>query len=166
MPARPAYGRLQYTLHLDLRAAPEIAGKRIATFSEALRAFGRPAAVASGAATPPACTASWPTLGLRIGFSAPTSASCAAQDLGPWLQVTATARRWHTYAGLHVGDSERSLHALYPNARRLDFLGHGRMWELETGGPFCDGGPPLALAARMRGGWVSALVIVHVPACG
>ena len=74
--------------------------------------------------------------------------------------------RWHTRLGLRVGDSEAKLRALYPEARQLDVRGLGTLWELETGGPLCDGGPPLALAARVVSGSVSALLAVHVPACG
>jgi hypothetical protein len=76
------------------------------------------------------------------------------------------ALRWHTRTGLHVGDSEAKLHSLYPDASRLDFLGLGALWELETGGPLCDGGAPLALGGRIVNGRVGALVVVHVPACG
>jgi len=76
------------------------------------------------------------------------------------------ALRWHTRHGLHVGDSESKLSSLYPDARSLRFLQLGDVRELETGGPLCDGGPPLALAARIVSGQVGALLVVHVPACG
>ena len=42
----------------------------------------------------------------------------------------------------------------------------GRIWELETGGPYCDGGPPHSLGAHVRATRVNALTILHVPACG
>ena len=87
-------------------------------------------------------------------------------DLRSWWQVTMRAARWHTRLGLRVGDGERELHSRYPDATRLDFLGLGALWELETGGPLCDGGPPLALAARVASGRVGALLVVRVPACG
>jgi hypothetical protein len=101
-----------------------------------------------------------------VAFSTAQPASCSPRNLGSWIRVTATGPRWHTAAGLHVGDSERRLHALYPEARRLDFLAQGRVWELETGGPLCDGGPPLGLGGRVRAGRVTALTVLHVPACG
>jgi hypothetical protein len=163
--AAPGTTRLNFTLRLDSGAAPLIAGKRIGTFSQAIRVVGRPARLfpAPGAAL--VCRASWPTLELTIEFST-SQAACSAQNLGSWAQVTATSPRWHTTPGLHVGDSERRLHALYPHARRLDFLGQGRVWELETGGPYCDGGPPLSLGAHVRATRINALTILHVPACG
>jgi len=158
---------LDYSLRLDTGPAPELAGRRVGTFAEGVRAFGRPAlVVSSGALSQPSCTASWPKLALEIDFSTARRGACAARDLGRWLTVRASAPRWHTPAGLRVGDTERRLHSLYPTARRLDFLGMGSLWELETGGPLCDGGPPLAVAGRVRAGHLNQLAVVHVPACG
>src|SRR5712691_7393812 len=167
-PARPSISSsvVDYTLHLDAGSAPEIAGKRIGTFPQAVRAFGQPALVLPGARTTRTCKALWPRSGLEIDFSTVHPGACAGTNLGAWSEVIARAPRWHSYAGLRVGDTERKLRALYSSTRRLDFLGLGGLWELETGGPLCDGGPPLALAARARGGRISALAIVHVPACG
>jgi hypothetical protein len=164
LPSRAASAG-DYELRLDATPAPELAGRHVGDFVEAVRAFGRPARLQT-ARIPPACTASWPKLGLDIAFAAARAGTCTAGALGRWLSVTARAPRWRTTAGLRVGDTERRLHALYPATRRLDFLGLGLLWELETGGPLCDGGPPLAVAARVRAGYVSALVVVHVPACG
>jgi hypothetical protein len=164
--AAPDTSRLVFTIRLDGSAAPLIAGKRVGTFSQAVRAFGRPARLSSVHGPAPACRASWPALGLTIDFSNANIASCSAPNLGAWIQVTANGLRWHTIAGLYVGDSERRLRALYPETRRLDFLGQGRIWELETGGPLCDGGSPLSFGGRVRAGRVIALTILHVPACG
>jgi hypothetical protein len=156
---------LNYTLRLDSTLAPQLAGRHIADFSDANRSFGAPTQLRP-AATAQTCSASWSRLGLAITFASASTSSCAAKTLGRWLTVTASSSGWQTAAGLAVGDSERRLHTLYPQTRQLDFLGLGRLWELETGGPFCDGGPPLALAARVRAGLDSALMVVHVPACG
>jgi len=164
--AAPSALPVELTLHVDRHVAPVIAGKRIATFHDALRVFGSPAAVIAGGGTAPACETSWPRLGLKIDFSVGAARSCATRFLGSWVGVKAVGKRWRTYAGLRVGDSERRLHDLYSGARRLDFLGQGRMWELETGGLVCDGGPTLALAAQVRVSRVAALAIVHVPSCG
>jgi hypothetical protein len=158
--------RADFTLRLDLRTAPLIAGERIATLADAIRTFGRPARLSALPASRHACRAAWPGRGLAIDFSITALVACSATVLGSWSEVIATDPRWHTTAGLRVGDSSAHLHALYPAARRLDFLGQGPLWELETGGPYCDGGPPLSLAARTPGHRVNALVIVHVPACG
>lgn len=166
IPARATTAVRDYSLRLDTGSAPELAGKRVGTFPEGVRAFGRPELRISSGSTPPSCTAVWPKVALEIDFSTAGPGTCAARDLGRWLTVRAGAPRWHTSAGLRVGDTERRLHALYPNARRLDFLGMGRLWELETGGPLCDGGPPLAIAGRVRAGRLFQLVVVHVPACG
>jgi hypothetical protein len=105
-------------------------------------------------------------LALAIDFAAGAAGSCSADSLGAWREVRASAPRWHTAAGLRVGDGENRLHALYPAARPLDFLGLGHLWEIGTGGPLCDGGPPLSLGAHVVAGRVDALLIVHVPACG
>jgi hypothetical protein len=164
--AAPGTSRLAFTLRLDRGAAPLIAGRPVGTLSQAIRVVGPPAKLVPLSGATPTCRTSWPALGLTIDFETAGSTSCTAGNLDAWAQVTATGRRWHTTAGLHVGDTERRLHALYPAARQLDFLGKGRIWELETGGPFCDGGPPLSLGARARSGRITALTVLHVPACG
>jgi len=164
--AAPGKSALSFTLRLDRGAAPLIAEKRVGTFAQAVRVVGRPARLLPVPRAVPVCRAYWLALELTIEFSTTQPASCSAQNLGSWAQVAATSRRWHTIAGLRVGDSERRLHALYPQSRRLDFLGQGRVWELETGGPYCDGGAPLSLGARVGAGRVNALTILHVPACG
>jgi hypothetical protein len=158
--------RRNLTLRLDLGSAPLIAGARVDTLPQAVRAFGRPARLSAVPGSTPSCRASWPALALAIEFSTAGPGVCVPRSLGSWTQVTATGARWHTRAGLYVGASEARLHALYPDARRLDFLGQGRIWELETGGPYCDGGPPLSLGARVPVNRVGALVVLHVPACG
>lgn len=151
-----------YVARLDSGAAPVLDGARIAMLPQAVRSFGKPDRVLPLAGTRPVCRAVWKQYGLEIYFSAPSG--CTAP--GSWWQVTMRGLRWHTGLGLHVGDGEAKLHALYPDARRLDFLGLGALWELETGGPFCDGGPPFALAGRIAAGKVDSLLVVHVPACG
>jgi hypothetical protein len=163
--AAPDTSTLSFTLRLDSGAAPLIAGKRIGTLPQASQVFGRPTTLSSVSEPEPACRASWPRLGLTIVFSTADVASCSAST-GLWSRVTATDPRWHTTTGLRVRDTERRLHVLYPRARRLDFLRLGPIWELETGGPLCDGGPPFSLGGRVRAGRVSALTILHVPACG
>jgi hypothetical protein len=163
--AAPDTSTLSFTLRLDSGAAPLIAGKRIGTLPQASRVFGRPTTLSSVSEPEPVCRAFWLRLGLTIVFSNADVASCSAST-GLWTRVTATDPRWQTTAGLHVGDTERRLHALYPQAPRLDFLRLGPIWELETGGPLCDGGHPLSLGGRVRAARVSALTILHVPACG
>ena len=155
-----------FTIRLAGRLAPELAGTQIVSFAQVRRRFGRPALVARRAGTAAACALSWPVLGLVIDFSDGTSGSCATQKLGSWVEITATARRWHTRAGLYVADSEQRVHRLYPDTRSLDFLGYGPAWQLETGGPLCDGGPPLSLAALIRDHHVHALAILRISACG
>jgi hypothetical protein len=164
--ARASLDSLDLSLHVDSRPVPSIAGRRIGTFVQAARFLGRPAQIARGQERPPTCEATWPTLALRIDFTSAQTGSCAARALGGWVDVEARDTRWHTLAGLHVGATERRLLTLYPHTRRLDFLGKGRLWELETGGPLCDGGPTLALAGQVRSARVSALEVVRVPACG
>ncbi len=155
-----------YAIRLDTGSGPELAGRHIGTYRQAVLAFGRAGLIVPKTATYPACAATWPRLGLQIDFSTSRTGACALADLGSWLEVRATAPRWHTSAGLRVGAAEQRLHSLYPDARRLSFLARGPLWELETGGPRCDGGPPLALAGRVEASRVTALAVVHVPACG
>jgi hypothetical protein len=151
-----------YVARLDSGSAPVLAGAHVGTLEQATRTFGKPDLVQPVRGTNAVCRVAWERYGLEIRFS--TASGC--NTLGSWSRVTLRAAHWHTPVGLRVDDSEAKLHALYPDARRLDFLGLGALWELETGGPLCDGGPPLAVAGRVAGGRVRALLIVHVPACG
>ena len=147
-----------FTVRLDGSTAPVLGGAHVGTLPAAVKVFGRPDRVVS-------CTASWSRYRVTIAFKPAATAACEGTSLGPWQQVTLRATRWRTQAGLHVGDAVETLHALYPNASQLDFVAPN-LWELETGGPLCDGGRPLALAGRIVSGHVSALVVLHVPACG
>jgi hypothetical protein len=137
------------TLSLTHMRAPTVAGHRVASYQDAVRAFGMPTHVLSS------CDALWSRIGLEVD-------SC--RQLG--IEVTATTKAWHTAAGLRVGDTTKRTHSLYPQGRSLDFLGRGALWQLETGGLMCDGGPTLALAAKLAAGHVTALETVVVPACG
>ena len=69
------------------------------------------------------------------------------------------------WAGLKEG-YESALAAFEAGELRKATRGLGALLELERGGPLCDGGPPFAVAARIAGGTVVALLVVHVPACG
>jgi hypothetical protein len=137
------------TIALNHQLAPSVAGHRITSYQAAVRAFGRPTHVFRS------CDALWGHLALEVD---------ACSSIG--IQITVTAANWRTTAGLHVGDTAARAHALYPQGRSLSFLGRGNLWQLETGGLMCDGGPTLALAAKLAGGRVTALEVVRVPACG
>jgi hypothetical protein len=154
---------LTYSARLDTGASPVLAGRHVGTFPQALRVFGKPDDVrrVTGQSM---CVVAWRRHGLEMRFH--TTGGCGTSQLGSWWQVSMRDLRWHTRLGLHVGDSESKLSSLYPDAMSLRFLGLGDLRELETGGPLCDGGPPLALAGRIVSGRVGALVVVHVPACG
>jgi hypothetical protein len=157
---------LTYTATLDTAASPVLAGRHVGTFPQAVRQFGKPDGVRPASGGQPLCLVSWRRYGLEMRFRATQAGVCESSGLSSWWQVTMRALRWHTKLGLHVGDSEAKLNSLYPDARSLRFLGLGDLRELETGGPLCDGGPPLALAARIVSGKIGALLVVHVPACG
>lgn len=137
------------TIALNHQPAPTVAGHRITSYQSAVRAFGKPTRVRSS------CDALWDRLALEVD-------SCSS--IG--IQITVTAKTWRTTAGLRVGDTAARAHALYPQGRSLAFLARGSLWQLETGGVMCDGGPTLALAAKLAGGRVTALEVVLVPACG
>ena|SRR5689334_2851970 len=134
-----------YTIQLDRLLAPTVNGHPIASERDASRLLGRPTAQTR-------CTARWTTLRL--------------DTCGVGVELTATTTAWHTAKGLHPGDTATKAHALYPQGRSLAFLHKGTLWQLETGGAMCDGGPTLALAARLARGRVTALEVVRVPACG
>jgi hypothetical protein len=140
-------GSPTYTIQLDRLTAPTVNGHRIATERDATRIFGAPSRAAR-------CTAGWSAFALEVN-------TC-----GNGIELTATARSWHTAAGLRPGDTAARAHALYPQGRSLGFLNRGTLWQLETGGLMCDGGPTLALAAKLTTGRVVALEVVRVPACG
>ena len=134
-----------YTIQLERLLAPTVNGHRVANERDAARILGKPTARTS-------CTARWPTL---------TFDTC-----GVGVELTATTPAWRTAKGLHPGDTATKARALYPQGRSLAFLHKGTLWQLETGGAMCDGGPTLALAAKLAGGSVTALEVVRVPACG
>jgi hypothetical protein len=136
-----------YTIRLDRLLAPTVNGRQIATQRDATRIFGTPSRSAK-------CTADWSKLTLELN-------TC-----GIGVELTATAPTWRTASGLHPGDTAARAHTLYPSGRSLNFLARGTLWQLETGGAMCDGGPTLALAAKLAGGRVVALEVVRVPACG
>ena len=136
-----------YTIQLERLVAPTVNGHPLAAQRDATRIFGAPSR-RSG------CTADWPNLALEVN-------TC-----GIGVELTVTASAFHTKAGLHPGDAAARAHALYPQGRSLGFLDRGTLWQLETGGAMCDGGPTLALAAKLAAGRVVALEVVRVPACG
>jgi hypothetical protein len=143
---------------LDGTSSPLLAGRHVGTYAQARRVLGAADRLAPAAG---ACVASWPRRRLEIRFA--SSGGCARTALRGWLQVTIRSASWRTRRGLAVGDTATRLHALYPGTTTLPGTA---LWKLETGGPLCDGGAPLALAARLADGRVAALVVVHVPACG
>jgi hypothetical protein len=140
-------GAPTYTVRLDRLLAPTVNGHALTSVASATRILGTPSRRAQ-------CTATWPKLALELN-------TC-----GIGVELTATATTWRTAAGLHPGDTATRTHALYPQGRSLSFLNRGALWQLETGGAMCDGGPTLALAAKLAGGRVVALEVVRVPACG
>jgi hypothetical protein len=136
-----------YTIQLERLLAPTVNGHPLAAQRDASRIFGTPSR-RSG------CTADWPKLALEVN-------TC-----GIGVELTTTTSAFHTKAGLHPGDAAARAHALYPQGRSLGFLARGTLWQLETGGAMCDGGPTLALAAKLAAGRVVALEVVRVPSCG
>ncbi len=136
-----------YTIALDRLLAPTVNGHALTNLNSATRVFGAPSGHTQ-------CTATWPSLSLAL------------DTCGVGAELSAASSSWRTRAGLHPGDTAARARRLYPNGRSLDFLNRGRLWQLETGGAMCDGGPTLALAARLSGGRVVALGVVRVPACG
>jgi len=140
-------GAPTYTVRLDRLIAPTVNGHTLTSVAGATRIFGTPSRRAR-------CTAVWSKPALELN-------TC-----GIGVELTATATTWRTVSGLQPGDTASRAHALYPQGRSLSFLNRGTLWQLETGGAMCDGGPTLALAAKLAGGRIVALEVVRVPACG
>lgn len=118
-----------------------------ASYDAAWAAFGRPGTVDRFARW--GCTASWPGIGLTIGF-ADYGGATACRD-GGWIQVARIrSQRWRTREGLRVGQSEARIRRLYPRAER-----HGREWWLaKSYNRIGDGGWYGTLVAVVDGGRV------------
>src|SRR5438067_12290026 len=104
-----------FTLRLDGTTSPVVAGVHVSSLPAATRLLGKPDRLV-------ACAATWSRYRVSITFAA-SSGGC-----GPWQRMILRSTGWHTRAGLHVGDPAAKLHALYPDAASLAFLGPG-LWE-------------------------------------
>jgi hypothetical protein len=85
------------------------------------------------------CVVTWPKIGLRMVhvYGIYGQHECS-RDLSVDLLVLSD-RRWHSWAGLHVGDTTARLERLYPQAiGRMDERipdQTARRWDLEVGPP-------------------------------
>src|SRR5439155_4356583 len=77
-----------YAVRLDTAAAPNLAGRHVATLPQAARLFAKPDRVVRAAGARPVCRAVWERYGLEIRFLTADAGTCAAGDLRTWWQVT------------------------------------------------------------------------------
>jgi hypothetical protein len=100
------------TIHGDWKIG-SFAVKRDGTLAGAIDAFGRPGSrVRHGEA----CTVRWPRLGLRIGFYNLGGQNPCRGATGHFSNARAAGPHWRTNKGLEIGDTQRRLRDLYPNA--------------------------------------------------
>ncbi len=88
--------------------------KRDGTLGGAIDAFGRPGDRDRNGF---ACTVRWPRHGLKIGFYNLGGENPCRRSTGYFGSARARGNDWTTARGLEVGDRQRRLRNLYPNAK-------------------------------------------------
>jgi hypothetical protein len=101
-----------FTIHGDWRIG-SFAVKRDGTLAGAIDAFGRPGTRERHGV---ACTVRWPRHGLRIGFYNLGGQNPCRGQFGFFSNARATGPHWRTNRGLEIGDRQRRVRSLYPNA--------------------------------------------------
>ena len=155
-------GARTYTIQLDRLLAPTVNGHQIANERDAAHVFGAPT-------TRSRCTAAWKQamLAARTAASFPAADEDYFHDMDGGAALTKEQIAGRNMWLVWTGGDDRLWDVLSVNSLgSLDFLNRGTLWQLETGGAMCDGGPTLALAAKLVAGRVAALEVVRVPACG
>jgi hypothetical protein len=122
--------------------------KRDGTLQGAIEAFGRPGDKDRDGL---ACIVRWPRHGLRITFYNLGGENPCRPAFGFFSQARARGPHWRTNRGLEVGDRQRRLRKLYPNARfHAAEPGLPAGWWLVRGwSPFGSGGYYPGLLAKM-----------------
>ena len=104
-----------FTIRGDWKMGPFLV-KRDGTLRGAIDAFGTPGdrdRRAGGAA----CVVRWPRHGLRIHFYNLGGHNACRPAHGFFSHARARGPHWETGRGLEIGDRQRRLKSLYPNAR-------------------------------------------------
>jgi hypothetical protein len=152
---------------LVIRADERLAGYRVkadGTLGGAQAAFGRPSRLVRTSSV--TCSATWRSLGLRIGFYNLGGLNPCGRRTGHFSNAVAWDERWHTARGLRIGDTSRRLRRLYPAAvYGADGAGRSGWWLVKRRSRVGAGGTYPGLLAVMRQGRVYSFV-VRYPAGG
>jgi hypothetical protein len=101
-----------FTIHGDWRIA-SFAVKRDGTLGGAIDAFGQPGSRLRHGVS---CTVRWPRHGLKMGFYNLGGHNPCRAAFGFFSNARAKGPHWRTNRGLEIGDTQRRLRTLYPNA--------------------------------------------------
>jgi hypothetical protein len=101
------------------------------------------------------CHATWTSIGLRVHLYNLAGKNPCSPKTGYFSDAVLSGTRWHTGAGVGVGDALARLRRLYPKARQ-----HGVMWWLVPRFTQATGSYP-GLAARVVGGEVASFQVVY-----
>ena len=156
----PAAGAL--VVRNDVRLA-DYRIKADGTLLGARRAFGTPSSL--DRTSDITCSATWSSLGLRIGFYNLGGLNPCGRRTGHFSHAVVTSERWRTPRGLRIGDTGRKLRRLYPAADYHRDPGARGWWLVERRTQVGAGGTYPGLRAVMRHGRVRSLV-ARYPAGG
>jgi hypothetical protein len=139
--------------------------KQDGTLEGAIEAFGTPSSIDRAGV---ACTVRWTAHGLRIVFYNLGGQNPCLPAFGFFSNARAVGPHWRTARGLAIGDRQRRLRNLYPNAKfHLAEPGFwpASWWLIRRWSPIGSGGYYPALLAKMRDRRVAAFQ-VRFPAGG
>lgn len=124
--------------------------KRDGTLRGAIDAFGRPGSKERDGV---ACVVRWPRHGLKIHFYNLGGQNPCRPAFGFFSHARAQDLHWRTDRGLEIGDRQRRLRNLYPNARfhpaEPGFWPAG-WWLVRRTSPIGSGGDYPGLLAKMQ----------------
>jgi hypothetical protein len=139
--------------------------KRDGTLGGAIDAFGQPGTRNRNGEV---CTVRWPRHGLKIVFYNLGGHNPCRPAFGFFSNARAKGPHWRTNRGLEIGDRQRRLRNLYPNATfhpRQRFSWPAGWWLVTRQSQFGTGGSYPGLLARMQDRHVVAFH-VRYPAGG
>ncbi|MGH3010270.1 MAG: hypothetical protein ACRDLZ_06355 [Gaiellaceae bacterium] len=153
-----------FTIHGDWKIGSfEI--KRDGTLGGAVEAFGRPDSRKRHGVS---CTVRWERHALKMVFYNLGGENPCRKESGLFSNARAAGPHWKTNRGLEIGDSQRRLRSLYPNARfrsGLESVLPARCWLVTRRSQLGTGGRYPGLLAKLLGERVSQFQ-VRYPAGG
>lgn len=149
-----------FTIRGDTRIGDFLV-KRDGTLGGAIDAFGRPGDRDRRGET---CTVRWPRHGLKTFFYNLGGQNPCSRTYGYFSRARARGSHWETAGGLAVGDRQRRLRNLYPDARKHTEPPRG-WWLVVRRSPFGTGGRYPGLRATMEDRRVKAFHVQY-PAGG